>query len=127
MVISYVRLTSSRKTEQSKLRWKDENASPNSRSFKELLVNKRLETSSSPGYKLTYKKRTPYVYHVEFPHFFKGVEAKTVQFLGGDCIFFLSRIFTITISVTQLQVCFRLLCCIFSINLYAHFIVVQTT
>ena len=66
MVIGYVKRTVSRKTEQSKLRWKDENSSTNSRSFKELLVNKRLETSSSPGY--TNKKRTSYVYHVEFPH-----------------------------------------------------------
>ena len=79
MVIGYVKQTASRKTEQSKLRWKDENQSSlNSRSFKELLVNKRLETSSSPGY--TNKKRTSYVYHVQFPHIF--------QFLGGDCIFF---------------------------------------
>ena len=92
MLIGYVKQTASRKTEQSKLRWKDENSSLNSRSFNELLVNKRLETSSSPGY--TNKKRTSYVYHVQFPHIF--------QFLGGDCIFFfLSRIFTITISITE--------------------------
>ena len=91
MVIGYVKQTASRKTEQSKLRWKDENSSLNSRSFKELLVNKRLETSSSPGY--TNKKRTSYVYHVQFPHIF--------QFLGGEWIFFLSRIFTITISITE--------------------------
>ena len=79
MVIGYVKQTASRKTEQSKFRWKDENQSSlNSRSFKELLVNKRLETSSSPGY--TNKKRTSYVYHIQFPLIF--------QFLGGDCIFF---------------------------------------
>ena len=78
MVIGYVKRTARRKTEQSKLRWKDENSSLNSRSFKELLVNIRLETSSSPGY--TNKRRTSYVYHVQFPHIF--------QFLGGDCVFF---------------------------------------
>ena len=55
MVIGYVKRTASRKTEQSKLRWKDKISSKNSRSFKVLLVNKRLETSSSPGY--TNKKR----------------------------------------------------------------------
>ena len=60
----------------------------NSRSFKELLINKRLETSSSPGYKLTNKQRTSYFYHVKFPHFLKELEVMTVPFLFGDCIFF---------------------------------------
>ena len=78
MVIGYVKLTASRKTEQRKSQWKDEICSTNSRSFKELLVNKKLKTSSSPGYKLTTKKRTPYVYHVEFPHTLKELEFKTV-------------------------------------------------
>ena len=40
------------------------------------------------GYKLTNKKRTSYVYHVEFPHILKELETKAVQFLGRDCIFF---------------------------------------
>lgn len=78
MVISYVKRTAGRKTEQSKLWWKDENSSTNSRSFKELLINKRLETSSSPGYKLTSKKRMSFVYHVEFPHFLQELKVKTV-------------------------------------------------
>ena len=127
MVIGYVKRTASRKTEQSKLRWKDENSSLNSRSFKELLVNIRLETSSSPGY--TNKRRTSYVYHVQFPHIF--------QFLGGDCIFFFFHGFSPSPSLSQkLQVCFHLLCCIFSItfvrsfvnfNKCRHFFVVQTT
>ena len=119
MVISYVKRTVSRKTERSKLWWKDENSSTNSRSFKELLINKRLEISSSLGYKLTNKKRTSYFYHAKFPHFLKELEVMTVQFLCEDCIFFLSRIFAITICVKQLQVCFPLLCCIFSISLYS--------
>ena len=119
MVISYVKRTVSRKTERSKLWWKDENSSTNSRSFKELLINKRLEISSSLGYKLTNKKRTSYFYHAKFPHFLKELEVITVQFLCEDCIFFLSRIFAITICVKQLQVCFPLLCCIFSISLYS--------
>ena len=142
MVIGYVKQTASRKTEQSKLRWKDENQSSlNSRSFKELLVNKRLETSSSPGY--TNKKRTSYVYHIQFPLIF--------QFLGGDCIFFFTDFHHLVIvfffSFTdfhhlvmvlsqKLQVCFHPLCCIFSItfvrsfvhfNKCRHFFVVQTT
>ena len=56
----------------------------NSRSFKELLVDKGVETSSSPGY--TNKKRTSKVYHVGSPHILKEREVKTVQFLGGDYI-----------------------------------------
>ena len=117
MVISYVKWTASRKTEWSKLWWKDENSSTNSRSFKELLINKIPETSSSPGYKITNKKRTSYFYHIKFPHFLKELEEMTV--------------------VTQLQVCFHLLCGIFSVSLFAlslftcnkmsTFIVVQTT
>ena len=99
MVISYVKWTASRKTEWSKLWWKDENSSTNSRSFKELLINKIPETSSSPGYKITNKKRTSYFYHIKFPHFLKELEEMTV--------------------VTQLQICFRLLCGIFSISLFA--------
>ena len=46
----YVKWTASRKTEQGKLRWKDENSPTNVRRFKELLVNKELQTSSSPGF-----------------------------------------------------------------------------
>ena len=99
MVISYVKWTASRKTEWSKLWWKDENSSTNSRSFKELLINKIPETSSSPGYKITNKKRTSYFYHIKFPHFLKELEEMTV--------------------VTQLQVCFCLLCGIFSVSLFA--------
>ena len=76
MVIGYVKRTTSRKTEQSKLRWKDENSSKKSRSFNEVLVTKRLETSSSPGYKLTNEKRTSCVYHVEFPHVLKELVVK---------------------------------------------------
>ena len=105
MIIGYVKRTASRKTEQSKLRWKDKNSSTNSRSFKVPLVNKRIETWSSPGY--TNKKRASYVYHVEFPHILKEQEVKTVQSL----------------------------CCIFSIkfvcssifNKFRHFFVLQTT
>ena len=46
----YVKWTASRKTEQGKLRSKDENSPTNVRRFKELLVNKELQTSSSPGF-----------------------------------------------------------------------------
>ena len=91
MVIGYVKQTASRKTEQSKLRWKDENSSLFSRSFNELLINKRLETSSSPGY--TNEKRTSYVYMSSFLTFFSS--SAVIVF------FFLSRIFTITISITE--------------------------
>ena len=56
MMIGFVKRTASRKTEQSTLRWKDKNSPTYSRGFKELLVTKILETSSSPGY--TNKKRT---------------------------------------------------------------------
>ena len=73
MVIGYVKRTTSRKTEQSK---KDENSSKKSRSFNEVLVTKRLETSSSPGYKLTNEKRTSCVYHVEFPQVLKELLVK---------------------------------------------------
>ena len=82
------KVTASRKTEQSKLRWKDEYSPTNSRSFK--LVNKGLETSSLMESFLT---------------FLKEIEGTTVQLLGGDCIswtLLVSLIFTITISVTQL-------------------------
>ena len=72
--------------------------------------------SCSPGYRLTTKNRMSYVYHVEFPHILKGLEVKTVQFLGRDCTFILSQIFPITICITQRQDCFHLLCCIFSIK-----------
>ena len=68
------KVTSSRKTEKSKLRWKDEYSPTNSRSFKlhvELLVNKGLETSSLTESFLTFLKET---------------EGTTVQLLGGDCI-----------------------------------------
>ena len=60
-----VKLTAGRKTKQSKLRWKDEKSSTNSRSFKELLVNNSHKTSTSRG--LTTTKilwRTSRVYHV---------------------------------------------------------------
>ena len=63
------KVTASRKTEQSKLRWKDEYSPTNSRSFK--LVNKGLETSSLMESFLT---------------FLKEIEGTTVQLLGGDCI-----------------------------------------
>ena len=77
MVFGFVKRTASRKPEQSKLRRKDVNSPTNSRSFKELLVNERLETSCSPSY-------TSKVYHVEFPLILKELEVMTVQFLGGD-------------------------------------------
>ena len=52
-------------------------------------------------------KRTSIFFHVEFPHILKGVEAKTVKQLGGNCFLrklFVSRIVGITISITHLQV-----------------------
>ena len=69
--------------EQSKLRWKVENSFTKSRSFKELLVNKGLETLCSPGY--INKKRTSKFYHVEFLHIFKELEVKTVGDLFHFC------------------------------------------
>ena len=68
------KVTASGKTEQSKLRWKDELIL--SHKFKEfqtveLLVNKGLETSSLTESFLT---------------FLKEIEGTTVQLLGGDCI-----------------------------------------
>ena len=134
MVIGYVKRTVSRKTEQSKLRWKDENSSTNSRSFKELLVNKRLETSSSPGY--TNKKRTSYVYHVEFPHILKEIEVKSIQFFGWDCIFFFFHGFSPSPSLSHNFRSVFIFCvvslaqflCFFVIfNICRHFIVVQNT
>ena len=59
------------------------------RTFKEQLANK------GPGLKphlprvislLTNKMRMSKVYHVEFPHILKVVEAKTAKFFGGDFI-----------------------------------------
>ena len=68
------KVTASGKTEQSKLRWKDELIL--SHKFKEfqtveLLMNKGLETSSLTESFLT---------------FLKEIEGTTVQLLGGDCI-----------------------------------------
>ena len=68
------KVTASGKTEQSKLRWKDELIL--SHKFKEfqtveLLVNKGLETSSLTESFLT---------------FLKEIEGTTVQLLGGECI-----------------------------------------
>ena len=63
---------------------KDENSPTNSRSFKELRVNKGLENASSPHD--TNKIRASKVYHVKFPHILKELEVKTVHLnLGGDC------------------------------------------
>ena len=90
MVIGYVKQTASRKTEQSKLRWKDENQSSlNSRSFKELLVNKRLHLRRVI---LTKRERRMSTMS-SFLTFFSPS--------AGIVFFLLSRIFTITISITE--------------------------
>ena len=90
MVIGYVKQTASRKTEQSKLRWKDENQSSlNSRSFKELLVNKRLHLRRII---LTKRERRMSTMS-SFLTFFSSS--------AGIVFFLLSRIFTITISITE--------------------------
>ena len=90
IVIGYVKQTASRKTEQSKLRWKDENQSSlNSRSFKELLVNKRLHLRRVI---LTKRERRMSTMS-SFLTFFSSS--------AGIVFFLLSRIFTITISITE--------------------------
>ena len=90
MVIGYVKQTASRKTEQSKLRWKDENQSSlNSRSFKELLVNKRRHLRRVI---LTKRERRMSTMS-SFLTFFSSS--------AGIVFFLLSRIFTITISITE--------------------------
>ena len=90
MVIGYVKQTASRKTDQSKLRWKDENQSSlNSRSFKELLVNKRLHLRRII---LTKRERRMSTMS-SFLTFFSSS--------AGIVFFLLSRIFTITISITE--------------------------
>ena len=90
MVIGYVKQTASRKTEQSKFRWKDENQSSlNSRSFKELLVNKRLHLRRVI---LTKRERRMSTMS-SFLTFFSSS--------AGIVFFLLSRIFTITISITE--------------------------
>ena len=116
MVISYVKQTARRKTEQCKLRRKDKNSLPTSSSFKELLVNKGLKPHLCRVISLLTKNGKSYMSTVQFPHILKALEVKAVQFLGGDCIFVLSWIFSITICITQRQVCFHLLSCIFSIK-----------
>ena len=72
--------------------------------------------------------------------FFQMFSSRLQTFVRKDCsvpwweLYFFSQIFAITISITQLQVCFHLLCCIFSmLALYAlsifnkcrHFIVAR--
>ena len=90
IVIGYVKQTASRKTEQSKLRWKDENQSSlHSRSFKELLVNKRLHLRRVI---LTKRERRMSTMS-SFLTFFSSS--------AGIVFFLLSRIFTITISITE--------------------------
>ena len=90
MVIGYEKQTASRKTDQSKLRWKDENQSSlNSRSFKELLVNKRLHLRRVI---LTKRERRMSTMS-SFLTFFSSS--------AGIVFFLLSRIFTITISITE--------------------------
>ena len=90
IVTGYVKQTASRKTEQSKLRWKDENQSSlNSRSFKELLVNKRLHLRRVI---LTKRERRMSTMS-SFLTFFSSS--------AGIVFFLLSRIFTITISITE--------------------------
>ena len=127
MVIGYVKQTASRKTEQSKFRWKDENQSSlNSRSFKELLVNKRLHLRRVI---LTKRERRMSTMS-SFLTFFSS---------SAGIVFFFS--FTdfhhlVMVLSQKLQVCFHPLCCIFSItfvrsfvhfNKCRHFFVVQTT
>ena len=61
---------------------------------------------SLPGLVISLKGTSRF-FHVEFPHILKGVEAKTVKQLGGDCFLwklFVSRIVSITISITHVQV-----------------------
>ena len=90
IVIGYVKQTASRKTEQSKLRWKDENQSSlNSRSFKELLVNKRLHLRRVI---LTKRERRMSTMSSFLTFFISS---------AGIVFFLLSRIFTITISITE--------------------------
>ena len=90
IVIGYVKQTASRKTEQSKFRWKDENQSSlNSRSFKELLVNKRRHLRRVI---LTKRERRMSTMS-SFLTFFSSS--------AGIVFFLLSRIFTITISITE--------------------------
>ena len=126
MVIGYVKQTASRKTEQSKLRWKDENQSSlNSRSFKELLVNKRLHLRRVM---LTKRERRMSTMS-SFLTFFSSS--------AGIVFFFSFHGFSPSPFLSQkLQVCFHPLCCIFSImfvrsfvhfNKCRHFFVVQTT
>ena len=125
MVIGYVKQTASRKTDQSKLRWKDENQSSlNSRSFKELLVNKRLHLRRVI---LTKRERRMSAMS-SFVTFFSS---------SAGIVFFCFHGFSPSPSLSQkLQVCFHPLCCIFSItfvrsfvhfNKCRHFFVVQTT
>ena len=141
MVIGYVKQTASRKTEQSKLRWKDENQSSlNSRSFKELLVNKRLHLRRVI---LTKRERRMSTMS-SFLTFFSSSAGIVFFFSFTDfhhlvIVFFFS--FTdfhhlVMVLSQKLQVCFHPLCCIFSItfvrsfvhfNKCRHFFVVQTT
>ena len=135
MVIGYVKRTASRKTEQCKLRWKDKNSSTIFKQFQRATRKQRLETSYSPSYKLPNKKRMSYVYHVEFPHIFKELEVKTVQFLGGECMFILSRTSPSPSVSHNVRTVFIFSAVSLASSLYTlsifnkcrHFIVVQTT
>ena len=64
---------------------------PNGELARRLLVNKGLKHHIRQVISLLKKKRMSYVYHVELPHIFKELEVKTVQFLGGECMFILSQ------------------------------------
>ena len=106
----YVKLTASRKTEQSDGKTKN---IPQIQGFR---MRYSKSNSSLPGLTITESLwRTSRVYHVVFPHIQLELNGKTVQFIGRDCIYwvlFVSQILSIAIN----QVCFHLLCCNLSLS-----------
>ena len=106
----YVKLTASRKTEQSDRKTKN---IPQIQGFR---MRYSKSNSSLPGLTITESLwRTSRVYHVMFPHIQLELNGKTVQFIGRDCIYwvlFVSQILSIAIN----QVCFHLLCCNLSLQ-----------
>ena len=106
----YVKLTASRKTEQSDGKTKN---IPQIQGFR---MRYSKSNSSLPGLTITESLwRTSRVYHVVFPHIQLELNGKTVQFIGRDCIYwvlFVSQILSIAIN----QVCFHLLCCNLSLQ-----------
>ena len=106
----YVKLTASRKTEQSDGKTKN---IPQIQGFR---MRYSKSNSSLPGLTITESLwRTSRVYHVVFPRIQLELNGKTVQFIGRDCIYwvlFVSQILSIAIN----QVCFHLLCCNLSLQ-----------